>query len=370
MRMKKTLLLLVAAAMALTACNKTVTVEENLGDAISFRPLTNNMTKAANAAGLKTSFESGDVFNVYAAHNGSKYFQDNFTSDGATFSSTNKYYWPSDVATNHVTFTAIWGATQKADTPGYIDDFAPAAAVDSQKDVLVARHESSTKESPVTMNFRHVLSQIFVKAQNTNPNLEVQVYNVRVGYISTTGDFDYDKTSAGAATDAAGYVPQAKWTNVAAVASNKYDQAATLTLTGTTAASNLSSFTPWLLLPQNMVTAATGYNTATTSVVDPTSPDLATSYIALDMEIRNNSTGKPVIVARQWCYWPISTDWNPGYKYTYTIDVAGGGYQPTDTVGDDKTLDPVLSGAVIVFDPACTIDAWTDAPAIAVNGGI
>jgi hypothetical protein len=65
------------------------------------------------------------------------------------------------------------------------------------------------------------------------------------------------------------------------------------------------------------------------------------------------------IVPEQWCYWPINTEWLPGYKYTYTINAGSGGYQPTD---QDNTagLDPVLTGTFIWFTPSCTIDTWVE----------
>ena len=89
----------------------------------------------------------------------------------------------------------------------------------------------------------------------------------------------------------------------AAIKSNKYDQASTKTLTGLVSDAadfTSSTFAPWLLLPQNMVTSSDGYNTKQ-SEVSGTDPDLATSYIALDMEIRNynGSTVEGVVVSRQ-----------------------------------------------------------------------
>jgi hypothetical protein len=63
------------------------------------------------------------------------------------------------------------------------------------------------------------------------------------------------------------------------------------------------------------------------------------------------------LVAKQWCYWPCDFTWNPGYKYTYTVDLAGGGYQPINTTSASTTLEPVLGG-VIVFSPDCTVDYW------------
>ena len=398
--MKKNFLILAAAALSFAACSsdETLSTNEAAQDAnvISFRPVTGGLTRTANAAGVKSAFESGDIINVYADYKSAKYFQDDFTSDGSTFSSTNKYYWPSDVSTNNVTFTSIWGATQKANTPGNIDNYSPAAAAASQKDILVAKHTSSTKESPVLMNFRHALSQIFVKVENTNPNLKVTITGVRIGYIKTGSTlFNYsggvtDSQELGSANNAAN-VSQSDWTLVdfatpgsgETYADNyKYDQDMTsypTVLTGVASAQEFNAsanFAPWILLPQNMkvfdVDGSSNklYANAKDGGTASDKPDLSGSYIALEMVIENynGSAANGTIVSKQWCYWPITTNWTPGYKYTYTINVAGGGYMPTDT-DNDKILDPVLEGAVIVFDAACTVDAW-DPEAVAVSGGI
>jgi hypothetical protein len=397
--MNKKLLILAVAGLALASCSNDEVVESAAtsdANAISFRPLMNNVTRTANAAGLKTAFESGDVISVYANYNSSKYFQDNFTSDGSTFSSTNKYYWPSDVATNHVTFTAIWGPSLSSPaltigtTAGNFTGYTPNATATNQEDILIAKHESSTKESPVAMNFRHTLSQIVVNAKNSNPNLKVTITGVRIGYIKTaSSSFTYsggvtDTRELGTANNAAN-VSQSDWTLVdfagtpTTTTANdyKYDQTVSLTLTGQqNVAQPLTSYAPWILLPQNMTNADTdtdgtpNYATTKTGTKGTANPDFAGSYIALNMQIENyNGTAATgTIVSTQWCYWPITQDWTPGYKYTYVIDVAGGGYEPEDTDNDGEG-DPVLDGSVIVFSPSCTIDAW-DPQEVAVSGGI
>ncbi len=393
--MKKNLFILAVAGLALASCSndETVATSQNSNE-ISFRPFVNNVTRAANSTGVKSAFESGDIINVYANYTSSKYFQDNFTSNGTTFSSTNKYYWPADVATNNLTFTAIWGATQKANTPGNVENYTPDAAAANQKDILVAKHVSAAKESPVLMNFRHALSQIFVNVKNTNPNLKVTITGVRIGYVKTASTlFAYsgDATDAkelGSANNAAN-VAQSDWTLVdfatpgsgETYANNyKYDQTVTSTeLIGNTSDANhpfAGGFTPWILLPQDMkafdVDASSNklYANAKSGGTGADAPDLSGSYIALQMKIENynGSAATGTIVNTQWCYWPITQNWTPGYKYTYTVDVAAGGYMPTDT-NNDKILDPVLEGAVIVFSPTCTIDEW-DPQTVNVSGGI
>lgn len=390
MKMKKNnLLILAVAALGFAACSsdETTAVNEKLAEsnAISFRPNVGGNMRDANANGVKSAFESGDVISVYAEYNSSKYFQDNFTSNGTTFSSVKPYYWPADVATKNVTFTAIWGPSLATpgltigSTPGNFTNYTPDAAAANQDDILIAKHVSNSKENPVLMNFRHALSQIFVNVKNTNPNLKVTITGVRIGYIKTAStSFTY----SGGATDTkdAANVAQSNWTLANYVTPGdgetyadkyKYEQTVTSTeLIGNASDTNhdfTGGFTPWILLPQDMkafdVDASSNklYANAKTGGTAADKPDLSGSYIALQMKIENYNGTAAVgtIVDTQWCYWPITQNWTPGYKYTYTIDVAGGGYMPTDIEGD-KILDPVLDGAVIVFDADCTIDTWTD----------
>jgi hypothetical protein len=395
MMKKNNLLILAVAALGFAACanDETTAVNEKLAESneISFRANVNGQMRTANAAGEKTAFDEGDAISVYAEYKSGKYFQDIFTKQaGETgFTSVNKHYWPSDVTSNSVTFTAIWGSSLTTpaltigSTAGNFTGYKPDAEAANQEDILVAKHTSSTKEAKVLLNFRHALSQIVVKAKNTNPSLKVTITGVRIGYIKTEStSFTY----SGDATDTretgsggGGNILQTNWTLVDFVGSTiansyKYDQDVTtpLALIGNTLDTEheLTGTTSWLLLPQDMTNANGKYATQKTGTKGTAAPDLAGAYLALKMTIENyNGTAATgTIVSEQWCYWPITQAWNPGYKYTYTINVAGGGYEPEDT-NNDKNLDPVLDGAVIVFSPSCTIDEW-DPQAFEVSGGI
>lgn len=387
MKMKKNnLLILAVAALGFAACanDETTAVNEKLAEsnAISFRPNVGANMRTANDKGEKASFESGDKISVYADYASSKYFQENFTSNGTTFTSLPPYYWPADIADadgKRVTFTAIWGpaltspALTIGSEAGNFTGYEPATLAANQEDILIAKHVSTSKESPVRMNFRHALSQIIVKAKNSNANLKVTIAGVRIGYIKKASiSFTY----SGGVTDTQndGNVPQGDWNLVDFAGSTKakdylYDQTVSLTLTGqVNAGQALTSYAPWLLLPQNMTKADTdedgtpNYATPKNGTKGIADPDFAGAYIALLMTIENynGTSANGTIVSQQWCYWPITQDWTPGYKYTYTIDVAGGGYEPEDTDNDGEG-DPVLDGAVITFDAVnCTIDAWDE----------
>lgn len=378
--MKKTFFF-AAAALALASCSQDEVLEVNRGEAISFRPIVNSVTRAYSAGPI-TGFETGDKFNVYADFGSAMYFQADFTRGTAPedgFWSAAKYYWPNDIsATKAMTFTAVFGGTQTAGTAGEVANFSPAASADAQVDLLLAKHVSKVKETPVLLNFRHALSQIAVKVANTEANFKITVSGVRVGYVAQTGTLTY----TGDATDTretgsknATLIAQTDWDNTAATSANanKYDQTVTATeLTGVVEAASavaLTGYNSWLLLPQVLTDAENKYvTTATTASVASADPDLAGSYIALKMKVENynGSAVTGTVVSEQWCYWPITTSWLPGYKYTYTINAGSGGYQPADTNNDGK-LDPVLDNAVIWFSPSCTIDAWVEDTAIEVK---
>lgn len=50
--------------------------------------------------------------------------------------------------------------------------------------------------------------------------------------------------------------------------------------------------------------------------------------------------------------------WEPGKHYIYTVDVAGGGYYPTNH-DTNEDLDPILEDAVIKF-VSVTVDNWSN----------
>ena len=372
--MKGNLLILAVACLALASCSNDETVATRHDpNEISFRPLIDGTTRST--AGPKaggTNFETGDVINVYAdlyhasTNSHSKYFQADFTKQSTGgFTSVTKYYWPTFESGDKLTFTAIYGATQKDGTAGIIEAYSPATEAASQMDVMVAKKETTAKEPAVVLNFRHALSQIEVKVKNSDATLDFDITGVRIGYVSTTGNFTYSggatttQEESGHTTAAQTLVPASDWTPVAVTDANtnKYDQASTGTITSTKAATALTSFNSWLLIPQTQ-TAATAY-TAATQGTAASNPTLNGSYIALELEIYNytGSTRSSKLVAKQWCYWPCTFTWTPGFKYTYTVDLAGGGYQPINTKSAATTLDKVL-GDVIVFSPDCSVDYW------------
>lgn len=388
--MKTKFFFLAAAAAMLASCSSDEVVSESQAqpESISFNAYVGNMTRSL---GVVSRIDQVESINVIGEINDNgvvkKYFNDTFDRTESGYTSTASYYWPADIsASKFMSFTAVHNAQQAS--KGVINNFAPEAAADKQKDVLLAYHESTAKETPcVKLNFRHILSQIDVKVRNTNPLLKGTVSAIRIGYVKTASN---SFTYSGGVTDAidAVNVAQGDWNLVdfAAPAANqtyaenyKYEQAVTWSTREnngdfTTPDSQLGNFVPWILLPQNMKKFdkdAEGNKVYAHSWADAIKdeagnalPDVTGAYIALKVNIFHVFDGDETeIVPEQWVYWPIDdlADWHPGNKYTYVIDINSGWYPTPPTPGDDPTdpqIVPVFEN--IKFCPQCTVDAWDD----------
>ena len=354
--------------MAACSSNETIEVNENKGDLISFRPIVKGVTRAADAD-LSSDATS---FNVEAFNTGtttSPYFSNvTFTNTSSTFTSATKYYWP----TNNLDFYAYSpiSSGQFVKTDFRTFTITPSATVSEQVDFIYANTNNKGKGSTgevTTLNFRHAGAKIAVKVKNSAPNLKFEISGWKLGYLDNTATFTYG--DANTDTQAGAQLAFSDWSeNSTQSADNTYSTEFTANLiiasqstanflgsTGTPSSTTDESLN-MILIPQTL-TAATAYASAATDA-KPNG-----SYIALKMVIKNNTdAGETVADATadgKWAIWPIGGyNWEPGKKYTYTIDLAGGGYYETNQ-DTDADLDPILEGAEIKF-ATVTVDGWTD----------
>ena len=184
------------AAAALLACSKEQVIEQNrANDEIGFSVVAENQTKAADVYASNHKMEG---FSVAATYNNSWYFQKDTIvyQNPAWVNKTATRYWSVDgthdfYAIANGTMT-LAGATDKPK----VVDFTPATTVADQKDLLYAVAADKQKSNdPVTLNFRHALSQIQFKAKNTNSKLYVKISGVQVGQAYGKGTFTYPLTS-------------------------------------------------------------------------------------------------------------------------------------------------------------------------------
>lgn len=393
--MKTKFFFLAVAAVALASCSNDETVEVNQGDAISFRPFVANVTRAAdahfNASGDQfkvTAFETGGVANTY--------FSDVvFQGDGTTFTSTtNKYYWPSGYnldfwAYAPVSNDQITYVLKADDATNYYKKFTvtPSPTASDQVDLVYARtndwgkaalqtgtaatHQIGSTYTGVTINFRHAESKVAIALLNSNSNLKFTVSNVVIGNVDGTGTFVFGETSTDGQDDAnitSGWTPSGTTTAVYSQSISPY------VVTG----SGVQQGVDMILIPQTL-SKQTVYGAATAYDYDTpaNTPNsiFKGAYIAVDLKIQNNATGGDAAYivgaasgAKEYvrAIWPLEANvWAPGYKYTYTVDLAGGGYY-YENQDSSEDLDPILEGAEIKF-VTVTVDNW-DASGISVSG--
>lgn len=361
----KYLLVTALSAVALTACNNDEVVEVNQGRGISFQVATEASTRAQ-----ATTTNSIDEFKVWG-------FTDNktlmdgveVTKSSGTWSYDNVIFWPASSVDFYSvspgnTAVSITNASQK------IENFTVNDDQSKQVDLLYAVNKGETKDkhktTPVSINFRHALSQIVFKAKNTNDNLKVIVKGVKIGNIKKAGDFTYPTNSTTTQNTAEDgtivATTQGQWDNLTTEQTFAAGMSGEVTLEGKVEpALDLTSkedevYTGALfMIPQKL----TPWDPETTGALNTTNKGV---YFLVDCQILSG-TNKNIQV------WPSDASqthaevaipaseltWDQGKKYIYTFTFGeGGGYVP----GPNPDPDPTLIG--IDFD--VTVDEF-------INGG-
>ena len=360
--MKRNLFILGIAALAFAACSNDEVVETaatSESNAISFRPLMNNVTRASDVT--ETTLQSSGFVVTAVNHSSNpetQYFYGvSFTWNDPAYTSATKYYWPETGSLDFYAYAPAGDAQVTYPTsPDYkVFTVTPSSTVTEQVDLVYANtneKSKATSASGVALNFRHTESKIAIKVKNTSADLKFEVTGWKVGYLSASGTFTYSDTN----TDTKNSTQLTSgWGSLAtASADTKYANTfSSQTIAASTSSeTTITGSTEMILVPQSQ-SAATAYaNSGTAANGDKVNG----SYIALQMTVKSVANDA-TLVSNCWAIWPVAFDWAPGKKYTYIVDLAGGGYHETnaDTNAD---LDPVLEGTEIKF-VSVTVDDWS-----------
>lgn len=370
--MKKNLYLFAAAvvALGLASCSSDETIESaatSPSNEISFNAITNGVTRAADIDATALQASGFTVFATVGSDFSTIYFNETaFTYTAGTYTSATKYYWPSSGTLDFYAY-AYSGAdgqvTHTAQTKAFT--VTPNATAANQTDLVFANtngksmdatYDGGTKKygaNGVPLNFRHAESKVTVQLKNTNTSLKVTVKDVAIGYLNTTGTYTYSGSTTNGDTDnASEYLKFADWT--AKSGTGSYTQTATTT--------SYTSATATTALPQSFILIPQALTTATAYSGSSVNAPFNGAFITVELKIQNAATDAYIVGDGSnyvTALWPLPTGtWNPGYHYTYTVDLAGGGYYPDNHIGDE-TLDPILDGAEIKF-VSVTVDSWAD----------
>lgn len=363
--MKSKYLVVALSAVALTACNNDEVMEVNQGRGISFQVATDASTRAQ--ATTTNSINGFMVWGFTQEEPAKTLMEDlSVSKTGSEWTYTGTIFWPAapvnfySISPEPVSGKVSEGTVSITSDEQKITGFTVNTDQSQQVDLLYAVNKGETKDehetTPVSINFRHALSQIVFKAKNTNENLKVIVKGVTIGNIKKAGDFTYPNSTTESGTITTG--TQGSWTSVQTP--ETFSAGVTeLTLDGVQDAQNLTTqnndiYTGALfMIPQ----ALTPWEPETTGALSDENKGV---YFLVDCQILSG-TNKDIQV------WPSDASqthaevaipasqltWDQGKKYIYTFTFGeGGGYVP----GEEPDPDPTLIG--IDFD--VTVDEFKD----------
>lgn len=372
--MKKKLLILAVAGLALASCSndETVAVNQNDSNAISFRPLMTGVTRAATDI-TASNLASFNVTAFTTGTNTSAYINDvTFTKQlNGTYTSANKYYWPDGNLDFYAYYwdNSLSGISKTDYRTFVVTPTVTAETAGNQVDLVYAALKNKGKSdgaAGLPMNFSHIGSKIALKVTHSgasNPNAYFEVKAWGVGYLDNSGTFTFpDYTGGSSATTTTGTLPISYWSNNAAWATDKQiyrstdlNPVAIIGPADNTPSGAVTTYTfdeQMILVPQGTIPAATKYQ-ATTSAAKPEG-----SYVAVKMAVKNVTNGS-VIQDETWAMWPVSINWEPGKKYTYNVTIDNGGYFEGNPDNGDDALNPILEGSEIYF-AGVTVSGWDD----------
>ena len=333
-------------AMLIASCSSDDVVSTNTGRAIDFRT-------SVGTRGTETTTANIDKFWVTAIDGaGANYFsKQEYKKEGEFFTSKPLYYWPVGTL-NFFAYSPSetdLGATVtiNKDTKT-LADFSPAAKIADQKDFVTAtasgtRVDNETKG--VKLTFAHQLSQIEIKAKNTNTGYIYKVVGVRIGKPVSKGTFTFSTNTWSLTT-----------TEKANYAVEYTTDPRTLTADTDTTMMGAANDNA-MLLPQQLT--AWDFKTDQTNTKNG-------AYIALKIQITTKD-GARVYPAKgdyDWAAVAINTNWEAGKKYVYTLDFSNGAGKVDPEKPTPDPTDPFKPGEDILGGPIkfkVTVTDWIPA---------
>lgn len=362
--MKKNLFILAVTAAMLASCSNDVTTAVNTTlnapQEITFHSTTDGMTRAVNTD--LTYLQTNGIY--VSARNSSDdsefngFTNKHFTYNASAWSYSPAYVWPSSGDLDFYAYApaASGQITAHADYKSFA--VTPSATAAEQIDLVFANANGKNKTNSgtgVALNFRHAESMVAINLKNSNAGMTMTVGNVVIGNVLNSGTYSYTKIAAGT-TAASTFLLNSDWSLAGATATT-YTQTVT-TASAYSSSDPVQAGVDMILIPQTL-TAATAYAS------DDASSAFSGAYITVQIKIQQSGayivgTAESFVTAM----WPLtSITWQPGHKYTYIIDLSGGGYYPTNNTGD-SALDPIIAGNNEIKFASVSVDEWdTTSPA-------
>lgn len=207
-------------------------------------------------------------------------------------------------------------------------------------DVMYAVAEGQTKSSrKVKLSFKHILSQIAFQAKTNDPNLVVEINEIKLFNMKYSGTFTLPAANAAPA--------KKDWEVVipAALGSHSFTiiKGAKIMVNSTTVASEISNNTPMTVIPQQLTAWQTNATTAKTKAKADNDEEC---YLRIYCKIQVKNEYKIGDESKyEYIYVPFGDTWEPGKRYVYTL-IFGGGY----TDQGEPILTPINFDATVEKD--------------------
>jgi len=345
--MKKNLLFTAMAVAALASCSNDEVIDINKSGSIAFRASLDKAITRANVINLQNLA----AFNVTAIGNGANFFTDlavTSADNGNSWTTASTYYWPNNALFFFAYAPQTPGGTVSIDnTAKKITGFSPAQSVADQKDLVISYNtgtKGSNENAGVAMNFKHALSQIAVNAKCSNDKIKIEVLGVKLVNVAAKADFTFPE----AVTNTGYTLPQGQWDNL----SEKDDPSKAYMIRGNApltlradAQSIMFGDNNFMLIPQQLTkwdgsTAKSGAYLSVLCRIYSVDNGNTTLLYPRPTE-GDNKENKYAFSAVG-----IDTNWEPGKKYTYTLNfyANGGGAGKVDPNPNDPTTpnDPIV----------------------------
>lgn len=336
--MKRFLFFLAAAAM--TACSQDETTDVvGKGQQIDFRTaMGTRATETTTSTLQKITVTAIDAENE-------NYFTDvEFSKKGSYFTSETPYYWPVDGSTlNFYAYspaaTDLGATVTITNASKKLTNYVPATDVSEQQDFITATASGSksNEATGVALTFKHQLSQIEIKAKNTDDTHVYKVQGVRIAQPVSKATFDFGTSTWELGSDKATY-------EVTYKGSEK-------TLGSSAVSIMKTDGDNAMLIPQQLVAWDSDSDKSNTN---------KGAYLSVLINITEDD-GDPVYPTEAgqygWAAVPIDTNWEAGKRYVYTLDFSNGAGKVDPDVpeggGDD------ILGSPIKF--SVEVDTWKPA---------
>lgn len=367
--MNKAIYFVAAASLALASCSNDETLDMGNQKGISFRTVTGLNSRVAE---ITQSNLKGMSVTAYENGADAAYFTDvNYTREGQTntFVSNPEYNWLRGKTLNFLALATSADAWTAAKTVAFdkatntyktvLTDYTPDADISKHQDLMIgtASGTENNDANGLDLTLNHILSQIEVRAKNTNAAYVYSIKGVRIVAVKGTGTYTSTETT-----------PWTPKENSKVKYEVVYDDAKELTAEGMSVMKTEGDNA--MLIPQGV----TGWSAGSIgSTANDFNSYTGGTYISLLLNVKS-ATGMYIYPAgsteeaKTYGWAAVSTNntvWNSGKKYIYTLDLSNGcgSVDPVDPgtgVTPDGTKDPEkgdkIFGDPIKFD--VTVAGW------------